>query len=602
MRQCIYLLFLFFFPVPMVAAYPAEQPEDVSIDFLYINANAGEAAGGHTALRLGDSVFHYQFFPDSTFLLVREPWHSFRFLYNELHNRSISIASLPLELSVAVQIRNHFTELLVAQQEFVYDFEELHQEKQLVDQVIDGSLNISVDCLGFFNEHPDSVIEENSLSEFIGDDSLQRLVSKADEALQERVQIVIDGERPGKEFQEIVAWREALLVLFNGRTLKPDAFVYPMEEEKVLSVLEKKTLEGFSQYLQHSLVELLRSARPDRGEALLLQIARYLAVQKSLSEGRLFTLDPFFKEVRVVELTNEDIGEGRLSGLQNNFLQQTIIRRELFFQEIQHLEMAYSLMETSRARAWELAKVNDMQRSVRILAKVTLPTRPGVIWFEFPKTHKRNLREIKEVLDRELVDRQKQRAELYGYNLVLRNCATELIRSLNAAFSDSETGLEALGGWLEPNDGLVFIPFIFYEKSIRAYSLQNEQFLQARRLRNLENLYNQENDLLVWLRESNTLSSTLYESRSKDTPFLFFTDDSLLLRPLLGALNVGYAALYGVAGIVRLPFDNGVSFNQAARGAFYSLPELAFGNIRKGSYSTGDFQVKVSPHMSKGEP
>jgi hypothetical protein len=104
------------------------------------------------------------------------------------------------------------------------------------------------------------------------------------------------------------------------------------------------------------------------------------------------------------------------------------------------------------------------------------------------------------------------------------------------------------------------------------------------------------------LRESNTLSSTLYESRSKDTPFLFFTDDSLLLRPLLGALNVGYAALYGVAGIVRLPFDNGVSFNQAARGAFYSLPELAFGNIRKGSYSTGDFQVKVSPHMSKGEP
>jgi len=46
-----------------------------------------------------------------------------------------------------------------------------------------------------------------------------------------------------------------------------------------------------------------------------------------------------------------------------------------------------------------------------------------------------------------------------------------------------------------------------------------------------------------------------------------------------------YAALYGVAGVINIPFDGGDSFNQAARGVFYSLPELLC-NIRKGSYST----------------
>lgn len=72
-----------FFSASAVAADSVELPEEDRIDFLYIDANAGEAAGGHTALRLGDSVFHYQFFPDDTFLLVRESWDSFRFLYND---------------------------------------------------------------------------------------------------------------------------------------------------------------------------------------------------------------------------------------------------------------------------------------------------------------------------------------------------------------------------------------------------------------------------------------------------------------------------------------------------------------------------------------
>ncbi len=245
-------------------------------------------------------------------------------------------------------------------------------------------------------------------------------------------------------------------------------------------------------------------------------------------------------------------------------------------------------METSRARAWELSRVTETQRRVRLLSRVMLPSRPGIVSLELIQEDRYELQATAEVLVQELEELQKKSEELYGYNLFFRNCATELIRSLNTTFPDKESGQAALGGWLEMDNGLVFIPFVFYEQSIAAFSLKDQQFLPARRLRNLETLYEQDSDILVWLRESNTLSSTLYEPRSKDTPFLFFTDDSLLLRPIQGVLNVGYAALHGIGGIITFPFDGGKRFNQAARGVFYSLPELAFGNIRKGSYSTVD--------------
>ncbi len=590
MRQHLWLL-LFCFPVLSWGGETAPQPGNVTIDFLYINANAGEAAGGHTALRLGDSVFHYQFFPDATFLLVRESWDSFRFLYNDLHNRSIAIASLSLDTTVAVKIRNHFTELLVEQQQFFDELVALQKEEEFVRRLLAGRTEFSVDCLGFFSGNEptagQSRIRKNIESE-LDPNFLQEAFAVSEGNLQRIIAAVNRGERPENTLAEALAWREGLRVLLGGTELDRQALIPPLPGEKALSVLERHGLEKVIRQLTVSITGLLHSSRPDRGKTLLLQIARYQAVTHSLATGRLFTLNPFFADVREVQLTDEEMEGQRLTALQSALLQQATRRRELFFQEEQHPEIACSLLETSRARAWELAQVNEGQRRVRILTKVTLPTRPGCVTLNGLEGDRTTLQLTGARLQDEIRALEKKGGEDYGYNLFSRNCATELIRSLNSTFADPEAGEMALGGWLEADTGLLFIPFLFYERSVSAFSLEEEEFLPARRLRNLETLYEQESDLLVWLRESNTLTSTLYDSRSKDTPFLFFTDDSLLLRPLQGLLNVGYAALHGVAGIVTLPLDGGIRFNQAVRGIFYSLPELAFGNIRKGSYSTGE--------------
>jgi hypothetical protein len=590
--RIILCLLLLFSPSPLWAFQIEDESGAMTLDFLYVNANAGEAAGGHTAFRLGDSVFHYQFFPNSTFLLVREPWPEFRFLYNDLHNRTISLASLPLDPVVYAGIRNHFTELLIAQQQFFAAYEGVQEEEKLVRKMVNGSYEISVPGLGFFTKQGTDTYFCATLKEQIeaelGTDFLPLAVAQADENLKKTLAAIKGGERVGRNLREHLVWRESLRVLAEAWELDETSLVVPMPGEAELGPPGVGCLQGFGEQLARSISELLQSTRPDRGESLLLQTARYLAVQRSLATGQLYTLDPFPDDGRKVWLAEGELGEERLLVLQEDFLCQAVKYRTLFFKEELYPQIAYSFLEASRGRAWELLQAGDGQQEVRILAQGILPSRKRMVSFATLEIEKEMLHAISQALVEELNVMADTSEELYGYNLFRRNCATELIRSLNSTFSDARAGEAALGGWLEPDDGLVFVPFLFYERSCATFFLQDKQTLTARRLRNLEKLYEVEGDLLVWLRESNTLTATLYESRSKDTPFLFFTDDALLLRPLQGVLNVGYAALHGAAGLVTFPFDGGDRLHQAARGIFYSLPELAFGNIRKGSYSTAE--------------
>ena len=53
---------------------------------------------------------------------------------------------------------------------------------------------------------------------------------------------------------------------------------------------------------------------------------------------------------------------------------------------------------------------------------------------------------------------------------------------------------------------------------------------------------------------------------------------------LRGAVNLGYGLGQGLAGVFTAPFDGGRRFRSGFYGAFFSLPELVFANVRKGSF------------------
>jgi hypothetical protein len=186
---------------------------------------------------------------------------------------------------------------------------------------------------------------------------------------------------------------------------------------------------------------------------------------------------------------------------------------------------------------------------------------------------------------------------LYGYNLLTRNCVTEIFSTMEAAFARdvrardlalAGASLEArvraisvarLGGYIDPGSGLNFIPAASATAVQSAYAVSGVEELPSHRTEGLALMYSRENPVRVYLRESNTLTSTLYRRMPEDSAFLFFTDDAVAPRPLLGALNL-------VTGI-------GV----AAAG----LPELAFFNIRKGSFPDLGTREVARPARGPGD-
>jgi hypothetical protein len=108
--------------------------------------------------------------------------------------------------------------------------------------------------------------------------------------------------------------------------------------------------------------------------------------------------------------------------------------------------------------------------------------------------------------------------------------------------------------------------------------------------------------LAARLRESNVLTSTIYRPSRDDSTFLFFTDDVLLLRPLLGAVNLGVGLGASLVGLPRAPFDAGSTLGAGLRGVLWSVPELFFVNVRKGSF---DWVARSDPpaaRPSSGSP
>src|SRR5262249_8955639 len=164
-----------------------------------------------------------------------------------------------------------------------------------------------------------------------------------------------------------------------------------------------------------------------------------------------------------------------------------------------------------------------------------------------------------------------------GYNLVTHNCVSELFQTVDTAHVE-------LGGRIDPTRSLDFIPFLSARAVNDAWPVAEETTLRSYRRTRLDDMYGQENPLRVWLRECNVLTSTIYSRNADDSFFVFFTDDVVAPRPLLGTVNLVAGLGAAAAGVPLLPFDGGRMLVAGVRGAVFSLPELAFVNLRKGSF------------------
>jgi hypothetical protein len=557
-----------------------EHPEVVLV---HVEANVGGASGGHVALRLRDDVYHYQQ-RDDRLQLVREDWRLFRFGYNVLQNRPLHAAHLPLEREAWLGLRDHLASVYLEQQRALGELRAARLDVELLKAWLGEGEGFRARAAGLLDPDrpgaPEGVALQRRLEAQLGAGFASAEMARIEDEL---AAPPADAAATRRQRDHLVL-QAALLALRDAHGLDPEAAVEapggpPTPEERAV-------LQDWARRLEDAIVALLRSPRPDRGRALLVATARHRALKRSLDGSKLWLLDvlPDDAEVldwRAVRARRAEIA-ALAQGTRQRFREERARSLAGDFDERRMLRL-----EVLASRAAEFGQGVEDGAPVRDTGGLLVPQRGRVLSPPARRPEDQALMVALAGGRQRLNALQTDLQERYRYDLFFSNCATELVRVLNAGLDDPEA---ALGGRLEPNGGLNFVPFRLFDGARSRLEVSDVERIPSHRERVLEELRQRENDALVFAREANTLTSRVYGRRAADGSFLLFTDGAAWTRPLFGLVNLGWALADGALGVLTVPFDRGERLVQAGRGVLFSAPELVFVNIRKGSFDAATLQ------------
>jgi hypothetical protein len=541
------------------------------LGFVYVRANVGAASGGHAALLAGDTVYHLQTDGDGLYRIARDRFTRFAYVYADLQNRPLQIAHVEVTPEARERVVDRFARLYVEQDLEDSRRESLASDVAWLEAWAEGRPPPPLRMAGLLDpDHPadpDALRLRDELREPL--EAAQRaLAAKASDASPADLEALRDR----------LALGEALRALTHAFSLAPEALVrIPARFDDPLTDLEKRGLEAYAGALAQDAAALLRSSRPDRGYALLLIEARYIAVRRSLVSDRLVLLDAFAGHGGEAIVSDEPAGE-RTRAAQTDHAGTLLRRGRALVLEggsvgestYNLLEEAAGLLARTEAGRPDTALLDLERRKVPSRARgVATPRFPGDVRSELAAARAR------------LAAAETRYREHWRYDLISRNCITELAR----------TSEEALAGRVSADEAFGFIPFVFFDRvRERAPGVWVED-VPSHRERELARLEREEPGVWTRLRESTSLGSEIYTPRRQDGAFLLFTDDVFWRRPLYGVVNLAWAAGYTAYGVVAAPFDFGARAKAGLSGMFWSVPELAFENVRKGSFewvTTGD--------------
>jgi hypothetical protein len=604
------------------ASSALDPPPPGSLELIHAETNEGGSSGGHAGLAIGDRVYHFQA-ADGRLVLARPTWESFVLRYSSLGNRGLRRLPLHAAPGDVARIRTGLERRRLVQAR------QLEIERALADEVawleaqrdgLEPRLPARGAALFASRTAPPTAWARalrDVLERRLGHADLEALARGAVRAARAPApptpELDVAGwsrdRLPGASglatpgLAERLEWREALAALMDMRPLDPRRLIDPLPngDRDGLAPAERRWLESAARRLERRIAALATSARPDRGRAMLVAVARHRAAMRSLAEDRFLTLDPFDDDAPLLETDQGPARRRALASLSRDFATaHRALRQRVAAGAVAPDETGWRRIEEMAARHHEIERALREGRPVRmapsplvpwpragVAAPHAAPAGPAGAPVDLEAALRRaedNLARVRAALDR-----------LDGYDLFRFNCATELATALQAPFGDRVD--EALGGRLDADRGLAFIPARLFDRAAARLRAGPVGRIPSYRERRLAAMRERENDLVVWLREGNTLSARTYGGSATDGHFLLFTDQSPALRPLGGAINLSYGVAHTVAGLFTWPFDGGRRLVRGARGVLYSFPELAFFGLRKGSY---EYTEEVGARLTAG--
>lgn len=582
-------------------------------DYLYIEASSGSSAGGHAAVRFGENVYHFQHGDPGIIRPALDAWATFDLAYRGIENRPIHVQRIRVSSDTYENSRSGFHRRYVVQESQVRLLEALRHEHALLECLAVSERSRPVPCpvplagAGYFFASAQDSFEASEPSPAppsvtAGADAIADARRDAEQVygagnLERRLDALRRqiGElrpsapelrlpRPGTvsvppvlfadEYQNRLLEFLALRVLTGQAPARARAFrVVPV----ALTSLQIASLRRREARTRKTTVALLRSSRRDRGYPLLVALARLVAFRTSAENGKLVVLDTYADDVPTVSLGSVK-QLPQLHEIQSERWQEAWNALDSALTANADDEASWSNFEAAANVALELDEALAYDRPLRAHQSSLAPARGAQTQAEWPKPGPPI--EIAEV---DLAKRREARferrlLELYRYDVIRRNCVTEIFRTID----DIDGAQAELGGRVAVTGNVNFIPFVSAAAVRDSYHVSQHFVLPSYRQQELRELHAAGSWRAI-LREETSLTSTLVPFGVGDEAFLFFSSDSVLLRPLLGAANVVFGSGALLAGAFAAPFDRGALLAAGGRGVLFSLPELAFVNIRKGT-------------------
>lgn len=565
-----------------------------SLDYIYVNANTGQSSGGHSAIRLGKIVYHFQYFPDKIFHIIREPWEDFRYTYGIQENRTIYVRKIELSKNDFIFFLNRLNEIYLYQKKELDNLEKLEDDVKILESILKGDETVYLKGVGYFSKNQKNTQSYKSLNTKIAIRLGNNFILKKMISLRKKInefeiptnkELDIDTSKRNypatvshysTEYIESLSFLKSLEILHEELDLKKDGYFEFTSNSISERIFDRLSLSINEK--ENDIIQLLQSKEEMNGYSLLVSISRYLVIRKSLEERKLFFLNSFGKNHSLVvgeALENKTFLEGiekQITKKMKNLLLEIENSNGLS-------EKSYTELEDLINRKKEISDGISAKKAIRVNHEIMLPSKEESVYIYKKENSKLDYKKIYEVY---LQNRDKYQLSLqrkYPFNLFTRNCTTEIFRTLNSIMDNDPV---RLGEIIQDKDLFVFVPVYAYYSVGEKYKVTGEEVVPS--LRTLIMSENEKKNFLRKIKEISTLSSEYYRFNQEDSIFIFFTDDEIALRPIFGFVNLmagigelGYGALIS-------PFDRGERVVKGLQGIFFSGPELIFFNIRKGTF------------------
>ncbi len=548
-----------FFASGLLASIPDRRPESQSfvgaddtgssVSYIYVDGNEDGAGGGHVALRAGGSVFHFQRVPEGYFIVERSPWDGFLFSYSRLQNRNIRETVLRLTENERLRLLERLTELHIRHR-WMLKRRQAHRDRiaRLSSLLESGSVKVGYPVLGYFQ--PGSI--DRKLPDGLTLQSHERPSALPGDAadVENRLEQALHSF-----ITEGYGFRDSAFVTTDLPI--PPASLLPLEQ-----VLHKR--------LQAAVAASAR-LRPDRARTALEMLVLIESLERSREQGVWVIPQMAFTTDQVEEGQGPAASPSELRIFAGMFdRRQARLERVLQGPD----ESARLIAFTRMLQAASILDAAKRHGAMNVLSQGVVMNTPDLMRIEERRFEDRETVEAElQKEERSLADLEALLKREMSYALFTKNCVTELVEELQAV-----TGASLPVG--HPFWSGLFIPFV------------SERYVDDVLGSGTSYMYRSfRNDLLLAegspVAEASTVTSSHYAYNDRDSFFIFFSEDRPVLRPVFGIVNLFAGTIQTAGGLPYAVFDDGKTLTRGVRGMAFSVTEMAFISVRKGTFRGG---------------